>query len=141
VHIHVEVLSSAGTSLIVTFSDPGAQGLAITGIHGWGVSTPIAALVAAATWGFAGDIHIPKVGMLAIEMSVTTPAGVPPCTVTPVAENVAGIAPIVQVSIPPVTTSKPMGTSSVGRDEGYPHCRTQGSRGRVPQGMCDGPGF
>ena len=49
VHMHVELLSSAGTSLIVTFSDPGAHGLAITGMHGCGVSTPIAALVAAAT--------------------------------------------------------------------------------------------
>jgi hypothetical protein len=120
VHMHVEVLSSAGISLIVTLSEPGDHGLAITGMHGCGVSTPSAALVAAATWGLAGDMHIPKVGMLAIEMSVTTPAGVPPCTVTPVAANVAGIAPIVQVSIPPVTTSKPTGTPSVARDEDYP---------------------
>jgi hypothetical protein len=120
VHMHVEVLSRAGTPSIVTLSEPGAQGLAITGMHGCGVSTPSAALVAAATWGFAGEMHIPKVGMLAIEMSVTTPAGIPPSTVTPVAANVAGIAPIVQVSIPPVTTSKPTGTPLVDRDEDYP---------------------
>ena len=63
---------------ICTFSDPGAQGLVITGRQGWGVSTPIAALVAAATWGFAGDMHTPNVAMLAIEMSVTTPPGCRP---------------------------------------------------------------
>jgi hypothetical protein len=33
-HWHVEVLSSAGTPPTVTFGEPGAHGLAITGMHG-----------------------------------------------------------------------------------------------------------
>ena len=37
----------------------------ITGTHGIGVSTPIAAEVAAETVGLAIERHIPKVGMLA----------------------------------------------------------------------------
>jgi hypothetical protein len=37
----------------------------ITGTHGIGVSTPIAAEVAEATVGLAIERHIPKVGMLA----------------------------------------------------------------------------
>ena len=46
--------------LLELFS-PGAQGAAHAGIHGMGVSTPIAAAVALATVGFAGLLHIPKV--------------------------------------------------------------------------------
>jgi hypothetical protein len=37
----------------------------ITGIHGIGVNTPMAAEVAADTVGLAMERHIPKVGMLA----------------------------------------------------------------------------
>ena len=39
---------------------PIAIHLLVFGIHGWGVSTPIAAAVAACTAGFAKDLHIPK---------------------------------------------------------------------------------
>jgi len=40
------------------------QGAAVTGVHGIGVSTPSAAEVAAATVGFASEVHIPKGRML-----------------------------------------------------------------------------
>lgn len=39
---------------------PGAQGATGTGIHGMGVSTPIAAVVADATIGLLSVVHIPK---------------------------------------------------------------------------------
>ena len=38
----------------------------MAGMHGCGVSTPRAADVAAATCGFASDVHIPKVAMFVI---------------------------------------------------------------------------
>ena len=67
-HMHWQVLSEvrAGTPPTATVADPGAHGPAMTGRHGWGVSTPSAAAVAAATWGLAGEVHMPKVGMFVI---------------------------------------------------------------------------
>ena len=56
-HMHLLELFSAGLPPTIT----GAQGAAHAGIHGMGVSTPIAAAVALATVGFAGLLHIPKV--------------------------------------------------------------------------------
>ena len=60
IHMHFDVLFKAGAPLTMTVGDPGAHGAEVTGMHGWGVSTPSAAVVAAATCGFVGDIHIPK---------------------------------------------------------------------------------
>jgi hypothetical protein len=62
-HISVEVLSSAEVPPMVTVWAPGVQGDIVTGMHGIGVSTPRAAAVAAATAGFAIDMHIPN-GMI-----------------------------------------------------------------------------
>jgi hypothetical protein len=54
VHIHFALLMSAG--IFITFTcPPGLHGAVITGIHGIGVRTPIAAAVAEATCGFAID--------------------------------------------------------------------------------------
>jgi hypothetical protein len=106
--VQVEVLSRAGMPPICTFSEPGAHGLTTAGMHGCGVRTPSAALVAAATCGFAIDMHIPKVGMFAGVKSATVPTGVPAVTIIPVAAKVAGIAPKLQVSCAPVQTSAPI---------------------------------
>src|SRR3954470_17818047 len=62
-HMSVDVLSSVGMLPSSTVAAPGTQGATVIGIHGIGVSTPIAAAVAAATIGFAGDMHMPK-GMI-----------------------------------------------------------------------------
>jgi hypothetical protein len=51
-------LFNAGILAISTVGDPGAQGAGVIGIHGMGVNTPNAALVAAATVGFANDEHM-----------------------------------------------------------------------------------
>ena len=61
--IHLDVWFSAGFPPIRTVGEPGAQGAEMTGIQGIGVKTPSAAAVAAATWGLASDIHMPK-GMI-----------------------------------------------------------------------------
>lgn len=64
-HMHLHVLFTAGFPPTNTVGEPGAQGAAITGIQGIGVNTPSAAAVAAATCGFAMEVHIPK-GMMFI---------------------------------------------------------------------------
>jgi len=48
-HTHCDESSSAGTSPIVTFAEPGVHAPTITGMQGCGESTPCAAAVAAAT--------------------------------------------------------------------------------------------
>ena len=44
----------------MTVGTPGTQGAAVTGTHGVGVNTPIAADVADAVAGFARELHIPN---------------------------------------------------------------------------------
>jgi hypothetical protein len=57
----LELLLSAGLFPIKTVGHPGTQGAAITGVQGWGFSTPGGkAAVADATAGLAIDVHIPK---------------------------------------------------------------------------------
>jgi hypothetical protein len=63
IHIHFEILSSAGMLAISTVAAPATHGALVAGIHGIGTSTPRAAAVAAATVGFDGELHIPK-GMI-----------------------------------------------------------------------------
>lgn len=61
--MHLHVLLLLGFPPTNTVGDPGAQGAAVTGTQGIGVKTPSAAAVAAATCGFAMEVHIPK-GMI-----------------------------------------------------------------------------
>jgi hypothetical protein len=65
---HMQVLSlvSAGLPPTVTLLDPGDHGAVVTGMHGCGVSTPMAAEVAAATCGLESVVHIPNGAMFAI---------------------------------------------------------------------------
>jgi len=59
-HMRVEVLSRVGISASRTVGAPGTQGATVMGMQGMGVRTPMAAAVAAATMGLAGDMHMPK---------------------------------------------------------------------------------
>jgi hypothetical protein len=61
--VNVERLSRAGIPANITVGAPATQGDGVTGMQGMGVSTPRAAAVAAATAGFAGEMHIPN-GMM-----------------------------------------------------------------------------
>lgn len=80
-HTNFDVEFKAGTFPINTVGDPGAQGAAVAGTHGIGVSTPAAAVVAAATVGFAGQQHMPNVTKLTIGLlSIIVAAGVPDMT-------------------------------------------------------------
>jgi hypothetical protein len=100
--------------LTETLADPGVQGAAITGRQGWGVRTFCAVAVAAATCGLESDMHMPKGGMLAEPISVTTPVGVGLLTAWPLAAKVAGVVPIEHCSVAPVHTRLGMRAPSVG---------------------------
>lgn len=70
-HINWQLLFSVGLLPIMTVGDPGVQGAVVTGIQGCGVKTPMAAEVAAATWGLLRVLHTPNgmifiIGMLSI---------------------------------------------------------------------------
>jgi hypothetical protein len=60
IQFNVEMLSSAGALHNKTVGAPATQGAGVAGTQGIGVNTPIAAAVAAATVGLAGDMHIPN---------------------------------------------------------------------------------
>jgi hypothetical protein len=62
----VDVSFRAGALARITVGEPGAHGAGVIGTQGMGVSTPSAAVVAAATAGLAGQVHMPKGGMLTI---------------------------------------------------------------------------
>jgi len=80
-HINLQLLSKTGMFATRTFGTPGAHGAGITGIHGIGVRTPIAAEVAAATDGFAIDMHIPNGGTFTMGLlSMMVATGVPVVT-------------------------------------------------------------
>ncbi len=77
VHINLELLFIAGIEPISVNGFPGVHGATVTGTHGIGVKTPIAAAVAAATVGLAGDWHIPNGAMLTIGLlSIIFAAGI-----------------------------------------------------------------
>jgi hypothetical protein len=56
----LQLRSAAGRVPIKTVGTPGTHGPAVVGMQGAGVGTPMAAAVAAATAGFAGQVHIPN---------------------------------------------------------------------------------
>jgi hypothetical protein len=60
VHMSRHVVLSAGLLPTVTVGEPGVQGAVVTGIQGCGVSTPMAADVAAATCGLLNVVHMPN---------------------------------------------------------------------------------
>lgn len=101
--LHWQASSSAGTPPIVTPDEPGVHGVS-TGTHGCGVSTPDAALVAAATCGFASDVHSPKGGTFAGATSSTTPAAAVAETLAPDAAKVDGVVPNEHCSVAPEQT-------------------------------------
>lgn len=105
VHAHFEVFVSAGTPFSFTVNDPGVHGVAVAGMHGCGVSTPCAAVVAAATCGLARLLHIPKLGMLTFgAKSATVHATVVATAGLRVPLITDGLAPIEHRNWDPVVT-------------------------------------
>lgn len=103
----MQLLSNAGILAIIVLEAPGDQGATVAGTQGIGVNTPNAAAVAAATSGFEGDEHIPKVGMFTIGLlSIILAAGIL-LVITLLAGNTtngAGATPNEQVIIAPIHT-------------------------------------
>ncbi len=66
--MHLLVLFNAGMLAIRTVGDPGTQGDVVMGMHGIGVNTPNAAVVAVATVGLAMELHMPNGMMFTIGM-------------------------------------------------------------------------
>ncbi len=80
-HWQVEPNVSAGRLPTIVFAAPGFHGV-VTGTQGIGVSTPSAAVVAAATVGFDGLMHIPNGGMLVMGAKSMIDAAGLPSTIT-----------------------------------------------------------
>lgn len=75
---HIDPAKRAGMPPYRVVAAGGAQGAGTTGKQGIGVNTPSAAAVAAATVGFAREVHIPNGGIFAPgAMSVIVAAGLP----------------------------------------------------------------
>jgi hypothetical protein len=109
-HMHWDDAVSAGTPPIVTFAEPGIHGAVIIGMHGCGVSAPMAAAVAAATCGFDGVVHIPNVAMFVIWWSLIVAAGSgppPAVTIAGTTTRAHGATPNEHMSCAPLTTNSP----------------------------------
>ncbi len=104
--LHLDVLLSAGDFRSVTVGDPGVQGV-VTGTHGVGVNTPLAAAVAEAVVGFESDEHIANGGILVIgiESRILAAGFLSPVTVGTVTINVEGAAPKLHVIVAVAATN------------------------------------
>src|SRR5436190_22228201 len=109
-HISLDELLSAGMFPSRTVGAPTAQGAAVTGMQGMGVRTPSAAAVAAATMGFAIELHIPNGRTFTIGLlSMMFAAGV--VAVTRFAgntDNALGATPKLHCIMAPMHTSIPI---------------------------------
>ena len=109
--IAFEELFNAGLLPIMTVGDPGTHGPGTLGMQGIGVNTPIAAAVAAATCGFAIDMHMPNGAMLTIGLlSMIVAAAGPPALTIPTGKtfNADGAAPNVHIICAPDDTRMPI---------------------------------
>lgn len=64
--MQVDAVVAAGIPPVITVGAPGVQGATVAGMHGIGVSTPKAAIVAESTVGLAMLMHEPNVAMFII---------------------------------------------------------------------------
>lgn len=106
-HISVEVLSRVGISASKTVGAPGTHGATVAGMQGIGVRTPMAAAVAAATIGFAGDMHMPN-GMILTRgmLSMMLASGISSVSTMFVGRTTSelGAMPIVHIRVAPMQT-------------------------------------
>src|SRR5580698_10940198 len=90
-----------------TVGAPGTHGATVIGMQGIGVSTPMAAAVAAATMGLAGDMHIPNGMMFTIGMlSMILASGISSVKVRFVGRttNELGAMPKLHIIVAPIQT-------------------------------------
>lgn len=89
---------------------PGAHGAVMTGVHGIGVNTPIAAAVAEATVGFAIEEHMPNGIIFFIgTLSIIVAMGIDETTLLfGKTFSVDGAAPKLQHNVAPAQTQNPI---------------------------------
>jgi hypothetical protein len=106
VHISFELLLRAGIPASRTVGEPGAHGAGVTGRQGMGVNTPIAAVVADATVGFAIELHMPNGMMFTVGLlSIILAMGMAVLTLfTGRTFNVPGANPKLHLSVAPPHT-------------------------------------
>lgn len=107
IHMHLQSCVRQGFPCAKTILPAGIHAL-VAGMHGCGVNTPSAAAVAAATCGFANDVHIPKGAIFAIgAASVIVAVGFPSLKTKGafVAIKVDGAVPKVHMICAPLLTS------------------------------------
>jgi hypothetical protein len=105
--VSLQLSLNAGTLPISTVGEPGAQGAAVAGTQGIGVSAPAAAAVAAATVGLAVLLQVPNGMTFTIgAKSWMVAAGGPPAIVrlTGSTARALGAAPKLQRSMAPAQT-------------------------------------
>jgi hypothetical protein len=106
-HINLQLLSNAGILPSITVGAPGIQGAGVTGMQGIGVSTPNAAAVAAATVGFANEVHIPNGKILTMGLlSIIFAAGMLLVRVRLAGKtvNTLGATPKLHIKVAPIQT-------------------------------------
>jgi hypothetical protein len=111
-HVHFDVEVKALCPAISAPLAPGDHGPVTKGMHGIGVSAPMAAAVAAATCGFACVLHIPKGEIFTIgRLSATVAAGTRPAFARLIGSTVSwpGASPSLHLSRAPFATSFGMG--------------------------------
>lgn len=106
--VHFDELFNAGLFATNTVGEPGAHGADITGTHGIGVNTPIAAEVAADTCGFDIEVHIPNGIIFTIGLlSIMVATGILETTFAlGITFNIDGAIPNVHIHIAPPHTTK-----------------------------------
>lgn len=108
--LRIEALFKAGIPPIRTVGEPGAHGETVTGIQDCGVKTPIAAAVAAATAGFAIDVHMANGMMLTLGLlSIILAAGVVAMTLlVGIIIRDDGAVPNEHIKVQPLVTKIPI---------------------------------
>ena len=111
-HMSLQELLSAGLPPMSTVGDPGVQGAVHTGMHGMGVSVPMAAAVAAATVGLVMDLHMPNGMILTIGiLSMMEASAILDMTLAAGSTlSVDGAIPKLHVIIAPPHTANPIST-------------------------------
>ena len=101
-----------GIDPLVTLGTPVIQGAASDGKQGMGVSTPSAAAVAAATTGFAGHWHMPKVGTFTKGLLLTVfPKGSDEAEFVEMTFSIVGVIPNEQLKSAVLVTADGIGGS------------------------------
>jgi hypothetical protein len=119
--MHLLSTVAIGSMLLKVEMAGGIQGATTVGVHGIGVSAPIAAAVALATAGFAMLLHMPKGGMFVGRICAIVAEGIAPRIMGAAgkgsATNVEGAKPMLHCRRVPVQRGCDIVLFSLGRSD------------------------